>query len=146
MGETGVYFDWFPARLIIAWSFAAWEGPANRVRDEMAACVRRQWDFSFGVIRRLLLHMAPPGPIVARLGPIWKQDNTAGELVATLDEGGSGATIHLVDTPFIDTPHGRASIAETYRHAFAQTRAKNVTEMHALDGPNRMVIRLKWKT
>jgi hypothetical protein len=135
---------WFPTRIIIAWGFAIWEGPANRTRDDMARFVRRQWDLSMGVVRRVILHMAAPAPVVARLGALWKQDNTAGELEATLDEGGNGATIHLSDNPFVETPHGRASVAEIYRHAFAQTRAKNVTEMHALDGPRRMVIRLKW--
>ncbi len=135
---------WIPTRHVIAWAFAIWEGPANRTRDEMARFIRRQWDLSMGVVRRVILHLAPPGPIVARLGAMWKQDNTAGEMEATLDEGGNGATLHLSNSPFVETPHGRASIAEIYRHAFAQTRAKNVTEMHALDGPKRMVIRVKW--
>jgi hypothetical protein len=135
---------WFPARHLIAWGFATWEGPANRTRDAMARCVRRQWDLSIGVVRRVVLHMAQPAPIVARLPGFWKQDNIGGTLEATLDEGGLGATILLTGSPFVEMPHGRASVAEVYRHAFAQTRAKNVTEVHALDGPNRMVIHLKW--
>ena len=135
---------WIPSRHLIAWSFAIWEGPAARRRDVMAEFVRRSWDLSFGVIRKLLLHMATPDSIVVRLPEIWKQDNTAGTLEAALADGGRGATLHLSDTPFIDTPHGRASIAEIYRHALAQTRASNVTETHALDSPTRMVIRLRW--
>lgn len=141
---VGGHRVWFPTRHVIAWSFAIWEGPAERSREEMARFIRRQWDLSMGVVRRVILHLAPPGPVVARLGALWKQDNTAGELDAALDPSGKGATIHLADTPFVDTPHARASIAEIYRHAFAQTRAKNVTETHALDGPRRMVIRLRW--
>ena len=136
--------DWFPVRHVVAWGFAAFEGPAGRNRDVMAGFVRRQWDLSFGVVRRLLLHMAPPGPIVGRLPALWKQDNSSGELTSTLDEGGAGATIHIADTPWVDTPHSRASVAEVYRHGFSQTRAKNVTERHALDGARRMVIRLRW--
>jgi hypothetical protein len=143
---VGAHRVWFPVRHIIAWGFATWEGPADRNRDAMARFVRRQWDLSTGVVRRVLLHMAQPQPIVARLPGLWKQDNTAGELEAALDDGGNGATLHLSDNPMVDTPHGRASVAEIYRHAFSQTRAKNVTESHALDGPKRMVIRLKWTT
>jgi hypothetical protein len=136
--------EWFPVRHVIAWAFAAWEGPAKRVREDMALFVRRQWDLSFGVIRRLILHMAHPSSIVPRLADLWKQDNNCGGVDAELDDGGMGATIHVWDTPFVDTPHGRASVAEIYRHAFEQTRAKRVTETHALDGHGRMVIRLKW--
>jgi len=136
---------WFPARHVIAWAFAVWEGPANRSRDEMATFVRRQWDLSFGVIRRALLHLAAPASVVPRLPQIWKQDNIGGVLEASLDAGGLGATLHLRDTPFVDTPQGRASVAEIYRHAFAQTRAKDVTEHHALDGARQMVVRLRWR-
>ena len=141
---VGANLVWFPARHVIAWGFAAGEGPADRTREVMAKIVRRQFDLSYGVVRRLVLHMAPPASVIARIGPMWKQDHTAGELVATLGDTGHSATLHLSDTPFVDTPHGRASMAEVYRHALAQTRAKNVTETHALDGPKRMVIRLKW--
>lgn len=136
--------EWIAARHLIAWTFAIWEGPAERQRDAMTQFVRRQWDLSFGVVRRLLLHMATPQSIVGRLPQIWKQDNSAGELEAVLDDGGHGATIHLSDTPFIETPHGRASMAEIYRHAFSQTRARQVTETHALEAPARMVLRLRW--
>ena len=136
--------EWIPARHLIAWSFAVWEGPANRQREPMAELVRRQWDLSFGVVRKLLLHMASPSAIVARLPQIWKQDHTAGTLEAVLDDGGSGATLRMSDTPFIETPQARAGMAEIYRHAFAQTRARNVTETHALEAPNRMVLRLRW--
>jgi hypothetical protein len=141
---VGANLVWFPERLLIAWGFAAWEGPAARTRETMARIVRRQFDLSFGVVRRLILHMAAPASVIARIGPLWRQDHTAGELTASVDEGGLGATLHLSDHPMVDTPHGRASMAEVYRHAIAQTRAKSVTESHALDGPKRMVIRLKW--
>jgi hypothetical protein len=110
----------------------------------MAEFVRRQWDLSFGVVRRLLLHMAHPATVIARLEQVYREDNIGGALTATLDEGSKGATIVLSDNPFVDTPHGRASMAEVYRHALAQTRAKNVTEAHALDGARRMQIRLRW--
>ncbi len=136
---------WFPARHIIDWAFAVWEGPANRSRDAMATFVRRQWDLSFGVVRRTLLHLAAPAPLVARLPQLWKQDNVGGELEASLDAGGLGATLLLRDTPFVETPQGRASVAEIYRHAFSQTRAKDVTEHHALDGARQMMVRLRWK-
>lgn len=142
--EVAADRDWFPARHLIAWTFAAWEGPAGRRREEMAEFVRRQWDASFGVIRRLLVHMAAPTMVIARLPAIWKQDHSAGALTATVDEDGRAATIEISDTPFVDTPHARASMAETYRHGLAQTRARNVTESHALDGPRRMRIRLRW--
>ena len=141
---VGANMVWFPTRHFIAWGFAAWEGPAARTREVMERIVRRQFDLSYGVVRRLILHMAPPASVIERVGPLWKRDHTAGELVATVDEGGRGATLHLSDSPFVDSPHGRASVAEVYRHALSLTRAKNVTETHALDGPKRMVIRLKW--
>jgi len=135
---------WFPARHVIAWAFATWEGPAHRVREDMARCIRRQWDLSFGIVRRTLLLLAHPAPIVPKLPRLWTEDNSSGELAATLEEGGQGATLRIAGTPFADTPHGRASMAEVYRHAFSRTRASQVTETHAADGPSGMVIRLKW--
>lgn len=142
--DVGAESKWFPARHLIAWGFAAWEGPAERKRELMSSLVRRQWDLSFGIVRRMLLHLAAPAPIVGRLGKLWEQDNIGGTMTASLDADERGATIYLSDSPFVDTPHGRASIAEVYRHAFSQTRARDVAEAHALDGGRRMVIRLKW--
>lgn len=144
--SVGTSRVWFPARHIIAWAFAVWEGPAERKRDRMAEYIRRQWDLSFGVVRRVLLHMASPQSVVPRLPELWREDNTAGELEASLDDGRTSATLYLSNTPFVETPHARASVAEVYRHAFAQTRAKNVTEAHALEAPHRMMIRLRWTT
>jgi hypothetical protein len=143
--EVATNLDWFPARHLVAWGFAVWEGPARRDRAAMSAFVRRQWDLSHGVVRRLLLHLAAPHSIVPRLAAIWQEDNVGGTCTATLDEGGHGASIELRDTVWAETPHGRASLAEVYRHAFAQTRAHDVTETHAPDGARNMVIRLKWR-
>ncbi|MGZ3424196.1 MAG: hypothetical protein ACXVEE_40425 [Polyangiales bacterium] len=134
---------WYPCRHVIAWSFAVWEGPAKRDRETMAKFMRRQWDLGTGVVRRVLLHMASPSAVVPRLGELWLKDNNAGEVTAEL-EGANGAAIWIKDTPFVDTPQARASMAEIYRHAFAQTRAKNVAETHALDGARTMVIKLRW--
>ena len=143
--DVATSLDWFPTRHLIAWGFAVWEGPARRDRPTMAAFVRRQWDLSHGVVRRLLLHLATPQAIVPRLGGIWREDNVGGACTATLDDGNRGATIEIRDTLWAETPHARASLAEVYRHAFAQTRANDVTETHAPDGPMNMVIRLKWR-
>ena len=45
-----------------------------------------------------------------------------------LEPDGKSATIHIIDHPFTETPHARAAMAESYRYAFSQTRAKEVTE------------------
>lgn len=135
---------WFPSRHVIAWAFAIWEGPAGRDREVMSAFVRKQWDLSFGVVRRMMLHLASPTTIVPRLPKLWREDHNVGEVTSSLEDEGRGATVHFEGTPFVDTPHGRASMAEVYRHAFAQTRARNVTATHAADGPHGMVLRLRW--
>lgn len=137
--------DWFPIRHMISWGFAVWEGPAKREREIMTRFVRHQWDLSHGVVRRLLLHMASPQVVVSRLAKLWTEDNTGGVLEATLDDDERGASIVIRDTQWAETPHARASMAEVYRHAFSQTRARDVTETHAADGPKDLSIKLRWK-
>jgi serine/threonine-protein kinase len=136
--------DQIACRHVINWCFAAWEGPAKQNKAKMSEYVDRIFDFGFGVIRRAVLRLADPAVLVPRLPGFWKEDYSSGELTSVVDPDGRSATIHVSDHPFTETPHGRASVAEGYRYAFSQTRAKEVTESHGLAKPGVLMFRLRW--
>lgn len=135
---------WFPTRHMIVWGFAVYDGPCGGDRELMAAFVRHQWDLGVGVVRRMMLHMAPPTAIVPRLAKLWEEDNSAGELHAEM-QGSHAAVLRISNTPWVDSPQTRLSMAEVYRHAFANTRAREVTASHTFEAPRTMTIRLRWK-
>jgi len=81
---------------------------------------------------------------VPRLGPLWKKENTHGELTGSVDPGGKSATFRLTGSPYTETPQTRGGLAENYRYAFSLTRAKNVRETHSLEKPETLVFRIRW--
>jgi serine/threonine-protein kinase len=139
--------EWIPSRLVIEWCLRTFEGPCRRDRHKMAEYVDRAYDFSYGAVRKFVVKMADPASVVPKLPGFWKQDHTEGELAAEVDPSGKGCTIRISGTPYTDLVHSRAGMAEIYRYAFSQTRAKEVTESHALErstGKPVLVIKLKW--
>jgi hypothetical protein len=133
---------WVPERVVIAWCFALWEGPADRKRPHYVAWLQRHMDLSFGRVRKWLIGLASPHKLVEMAGDVWKRDHTSGTLTGAAD--GKRAVLTLQDHPYVDTPQGRATIAEIYRYSVQLTRAKNVTETHALVGPRTLEVRVRW--
>jgi hypothetical protein len=136
--------EWIPARHVIHWCYVAHHGPCGMSVPKMREYIDRVFDFSYGVVRRSVLRMADPVAITPRVGPMWKEEHTAGELEGAVEAGGKSALFRLVGSPFTETPHTRAGIAESYRYAYALTRAKNVTETHALEKPGVLTFRIRW--
>jgi hypothetical protein len=88
--------------------------------------------------------MADPVSVTMRLGAMWKEENTHGELEASVEPGGKSATFRLSGSPYTATPQTRGGIVEQYRYAYSMTRAKDVTETHALEKPSTLVFRIHW--
>ena len=143
--------EWVGCRHVIEWCLRAFEGPCKRDRNKMAEYVDRAYDFSYGVVRKFIVRLADPASIVPRLPAFWKQDHSEGELASEVDASGKGCTIRVTGTPYVDLVHSRAGMAETYRYGFSQTRAKKVTESHALERATGkqekpvLVIKLRWQ-
>jgi hypothetical protein len=146
--RTGGGDEWIESRHVIEWCLRTFEGPCRRDRNKMAEYVDRAYDLSYGVVRKAVVKFADPAAIVARLPGFWKQDYNVGELVAEVDPSGKGCIIRITGSPYTELVHTRAGQAEIYRYGFSQTRAKEVTESHALErdnGKQVLVIRLRWK-
>jgi hypothetical protein len=143
--------EWVPCRHVIEWCLRAFEGPCRRDRNKMAEYVDRAYDFSYGVVRKFIVRLADPTSIVPRLPAFWKQDHSEGELSSEIDAAGKGCIIRVTGSPYVAIVHSRAGMAETYRYGFSQTRAKEVTESHALErgagkqGSDVLVIKLRWQ-
>jgi len=135
---------WIAARHLIAWMYAAHQGPSQLSLPKTREYIDRIFDYGSGVILRSLLHMADPVALVPRLGPLWKKENTHGELTGSVDPGGKSATFRLTGSPYTETPQTRGGLAENYRYAFSLTRAKNVRETHSLEKPETLVFRIRW--
>jgi hypothetical protein len=136
---------WIAARHYITWMYAAHRGPSGLSLPKTREYIDRIFDFGSGIILRSLLWMADPVALVPRLGPMWKKENTHGELIGTVDPGGKSATFRLAGSPYSETPQTRGGMAENYRYAFSLTRAKNVRETHALEKPDTLVFRIRWE-
>jgi hypothetical protein len=136
--------EWVAVRHITGWMYAAHHGPAQLALAKTREYIDRIFDFSSGIIRRSLLRLADPATLTPRLGPLWPEDQTHGELLSTIDPGGKSATFRLTNSPFTETPHTRGGIAENYRYAYSLTRATNVTETHALERQGTLVFRIRW--
>jgi hypothetical protein len=135
---------WIAARHYIKWMYVAHEGPARLSLPKTREYIDRIFDFSSGIVLRSMLRMADPVAITLRLGSMWKEENTHGELAASVDDGGRSATLRLSGSPYTETPQTRGGIVEQYRYAFSMTRAKDVTATHALEKPSTLVCRIRW--
>jgi len=133
---------WVPERVVVAWCFALWEGPADRKRPGYVAWLHRHMDLSFGRVRKWLIGLASPHKLVEMAGNVWRRDHSHGTLSGAAD--GKRAVFTLHDHPYVDTPQARASIAEVYRYSVELTRAQNVTETHALVAPGTLEVRVRW--
>jgi hypothetical protein len=135
--------EWIDEAHVIAWCFATWEGPAGRDKPAYFRFVQRQTDLGFGRVRRFLLSVATPLKLLAKAPELWSLDHSHGKMECEAEE--RRASLVLRDHPYTETPQARATIAEAFRYTLALTRAKDVTESHALDRPGMMTVRLKWK-
>jgi len=134
---------WVPVRVPVALSFAVYEGPVGRDKAKFYKFLHRHTDNSVGRVRKLLLGLANPERIFAEAPKMWRSEHTVGSLEARID-GKSGMAI-LRDHPYVESPHGRAAIAETFRYLVELSRAKDVTETHALVGTSAVEVKLRWK-
>jgi hypothetical protein len=53
-------------------------------------------------------------------------------------------TITLRDDYYSKNPLTRIALAESFRHAATQARARNVTETHLLDKSGALQVKLSW--
>jgi hypothetical protein len=133
---------WVPVRVPVQIALAVWEGPVARDKTRFFAYLHRQTDMTTGRIRKALLSLAKPERVFASAPAIWRSEHTAGVLEART-EGKSGVVV-LRDHPYVESPQGRAAIAETFRYIVELCRAKGATETHALTGPRTVEIKLRW--
>ncbi len=134
---------WFPERVLIAFNFALWEGPVARRRDTYERWLWRTTDLSFGVVRRLVLSLASPRRIFESAPELWRADHTHGTLQGRCDDDRTG-TFVLRDSPFVETPQGRAAISESFRYIVQLGGARGAVEKHALTAPGVLEVRLRW--
>ncbi len=131
--------EWLPATAAMAWFEAVWEGGAQRKGELFGAFVDRQTEVGFGRVRRLLLSYATPPLVIARATKLWRDDNSAGELVAIPDTL-NRVIVELRDHVYATTPLARLTITEFLRCVLRRCRARNVTGSGVLrdDGSLRM--------
>jgi hypothetical protein len=134
---------WVPERVLIAWNFALWEGPANRSRQAYVPWLKRTTDLSFGIVKRLFLSLASPERFFADAHGLWKADHTHGTLEGRID--GKRGVLVLRDHPYTETPQARAALAEMLRYIVELTRAKDVTETHGLSPKGTLEVKLAWR-
>jgi hypothetical protein len=133
---------WVPERALVAFNFALWEGPVDRNRERYFTWLHRMTDMSFGVVKRLVLSMASPERAVASAADLWKADHTHGRMEGRVD--GHRATFTLVESPYVETPQGRAGMAEILRYILELAGAKGVLEKHALVPPSTLEVKVRW--
>jgi hypothetical protein len=133
---------WVRERALIAFSFALWEGPVGRVRTRYERWLHRMTDMSFGVVKRLVVSLASPEKILESAGAMWKADHTHGVMTGRCD--GRRGVLTLADSPYIETPQGRAATAEMLRYILQLAGARGVVEKHALVPPGILEVKLRW--
>ncbi len=137
--------EWLPAMSAMAWFVAVWETCANRQTKDFSAFIDRQTELGFGRVRKFFLSYATPKLVVSRAAALWRDDNTAGELVA-LPDGPYGGIAELRNHIYATTPLSRLAITELIRSILSRCRAKDVTGRSVLlpDGTLRM--HFAWST
>ena len=133
---------WVRERAFIAFSFALWEGPVGRTRERYERWLHTMTDMSFGVVKRLVLSMASPQKVFLSSGDLWKADHTHGTMAGRVD--GHRGIITLTDSPYVETPQGRAAIAELLRYILELAGAKGVIEKHVLVPPGTLEVKFRW--
>ena len=133
---------WLPEDWIMAWHDAVWHGPARTDDDAFRNYVRRVVDAGFGRVRRLLVNLVTPATLCNRAAELWHDEHTHGEITAHPE--GNVVTIRLRAHPYVMKPVSRLVMAESLRHAASLTRAKDVNELHHLDG-DTLEVKLTWR-
>jgi len=133
---------WLPEDWIMAWQEAVWHGPARTDDNKFRAYVRRVVDAGFGRVRRLLVNLVTPATLCTRAAELWHDEHTHGEITAHPD--GHVVLIRLRAHPYVMRPVSRLVMAESLRHAASLTRAKDVNEVHRLDG-DTLEVKLTWR-
>ncbi|MDB4966136.1 MAG: hypothetical protein JWN44_1825 [Myxococcales bacterium] len=133
---------WLPETWIMAWQEAVWHGPARADDAAFRAYIRRVVDAGFGRVRRLLVNLVTPATLCSRAAELWHDEHTHGEISAHPE--GRVVTIRLRAHPYVARPVARMVMAESLRHAASLTRAKDVQEVHRLDG-DALEVKLTWR-
>jgi hypothetical protein len=121
---------WLPERYVLAWQEAVWEGPAHRDEAALRLYAKRNVEFGFGRVRRILVNLVTPATLCVRAAELWRDEHTHGEISAQPD--GHTVRIELRDHPYVTRPVARLVMAESLRAAAALTRVRVVTETHQL--------------
>ena len=135
---------WVSERSFIAFHIAIFEGVAGHDRETYNRIIRRTTEMSFGVVRKLLVSMASPRRIFESGPAIWKADHTHGVLECRLHESGHRGVLALRDSPFTESPHARAGLAENLRYVLELSGAKGAIETHGPAGPGVLEIKVRW--
>ena len=139
--------EWLPATSAMAWFTAVWETCAARHASELAAFIDCQTELGFGRVRKFFLSQATPALVISRAAKLWRDDNTAGELVTiSLEEG--RVVAELRNHVYATTPLSRLVVTELLRSVLARCRAKDVTARGLLgpDGALRMAFTWSGRT
>jgi hypothetical protein len=135
---------WIPERSFIAFHIAIFEGVAGHEREPYSKVIRRMTELSFGVVRKLLVSMASPRRIFESGPAIWKADHTHGIFECRLHESGHRGVLSLRESPYTESPHARAGLAENMRYVLELSGARGAIETHGLVSPGVLEIKLRW--
>jgi hypothetical protein len=135
---------WVCERSFIAFHIAIFEGVAGHEREPYVKMIRRMTELSFGVVRKLLVSIASPRRIFESGPAIWKADHTHGVLECRLHESGNRGVLSLRESPYADSPHARAGLAENLRYVLELSGARGAVETHMLVSPGVLEIKVRW--
>jgi hypothetical protein len=136
--------SWYPLEHLVSWHHAAWDGPCRESEGPFCRFIDTAFDLSFGRVRRFLLGFATTELMLRKAAQLWRHDHTHGTLTAEPRE--KGAVLTLQDHPFTRSASSRLAFAEGARHAATLVRARDVRETHALEAPDKLVVRVTWSS
>lgn len=144
MDELVMPQAWIPEKHLIAFCRAAWEGPSHEEVAPYYAFLGQSAFHGFGRFQKIILGLASPHAIAARVPALWRRDHTHGELEAEASK--NGCVMRLRDHPYVETEFARDLISQTFRQVMTLTRvgAKDVRVRHSLDARAGLLVHLSW--
>jgi serine/threonine protein kinase len=134
---------WLPERFVMEWYRAVLEGPCRQDRALYYVYLGRWMDNCFGRVRRLVLNILGVADLLKRSPELWRHDHTTGEVQAEFEKE-QECTLTLSRHIYTTTPLSRDSIAEIFRHIVSRSRVWSVTESHAMDGDQNLLVHVRW--
>src|SRR5262249_20545178 len=129
---------------LIAFCRAAWEGPAAQNVGPYHTFLGRSAFHGFGRFQKIILGLASPHAIAARVPSLWRRDHPHGDLAAEVTR--TGCTLRLRDHPYVETEFARERISQTFRQVMSLTRIgqAEVRVHHGLDARGALLVHLHW--